>query len=77
MKKLVKTMEGLPWIIKLLLVIFIDFYGNLYRLFKSISKGNVLGGVLAVILLCTVGLGIFWIIDIITVIISNKIWWID
>ena len=35
MKDLVKALEGLPWIVKVLLVIFVGIYGNLLRLFKD------------------------------------------
>ena len=35
MKKLVKTLEGLPWIIRVILTIVWCVYGNLLRLFRS------------------------------------------
>lgn len=77
MKGLVKTLEGLPWIIRLLLVLFVGVYGNLLRLLKSLAKGNVVGIILAVICLCTGGFGILWIVDLICVLINKPIWWID
>lgn len=77
MKNLVKSLEKLPWIVRLLLVIFVDFYGNLIRLFKSLAANNVLGTVLAIILLITGGFGILWIIDLVCVILGRPIWWID
>jgi hypothetical protein len=75
MKDLVKTLEGLPWIVKVLLVIFVGIYGNLLRLFKSLAAGNLVGIVLSLVLLFSSGLGIFWIIDIICVLIGKDIWW--
>lgn len=77
MKDLVKALEGLPYIVKVLLTIFIGIYSNLLRLFRSIAKSNVLGIVLAVILLLTGGFFILWIIDVICVVLGKNIWWID
>lgn len=75
MKDLVKALAGLPWIVKLLLVIFFGIYGNLYRLFRSIAASNVLGIVLSIILLICGGFVILWIIDLVCVIIGKDIWW--
>ncbi|MCM1260850.1 MAG: hypothetical protein NC182_06965 [Prevotella sp.] len=77
MKKVVSTLEGLPWIVRLLLVILWGAYGNLLRLFKSIAAGNVLGIILAVILLLCGGFVILWIVDLVCVILGKPIWWID
>ena len=38
MKKIVSALEGLPWIVQLILVILWGVYANLLRLFKSIAK---------------------------------------
>ena len=75
MKDLVKTLEGLPWIVKVLLVIFVGIYGNLLRLFKSLASGNLVGIILSLVLLFTGGLFILWIIDLICVLIGKNIWW--
>ena len=75
MKDLVKTLEGLPWILRVILTIFCGIYGNLLRLFKSLAKNNIVAIVLSVILLVTGGLGIIWIIDLICVLIGKDIWW--
>lgn len=77
MKNLVKSLESLPWILRVLLTIFVGIYGNLLRLFRSLAAKNVVGVVLAVILLCTGGLVILWIIDIIMVVFGKRVWWID
>ena len=77
MKKLVKGLESLPWLVRVLLTFFVGIYGNLLRLFRSVAAKNTVGVVLAVILLCTGGLVILWIIDLIMVFFGKKIWWID
>ena len=65
MKKIVSALEGLPWIVQLILVILWGVYANLLRLFKSIAAGNILGIILAAILLACGGFVVLWIIDII------------
>ncbi len=77
MKKLVKSLESLPWIVRVLLVVFFDFYGNLIRLFKSLAKENIIGIILAIIMLISGGLLIFWIIDLVCALLNRPIWWID
>lgn len=77
MKDLVKTLEGLPWIVRLIITIFWGIYGNLLRLFRSIAAGNVVGMLLALLLLICGGFGVLWIIDVIFVILGKQIWWID
>ncbi len=74
---LANSIESLPWIVRLILVLLYGVYGNLIRLFRSLGKGNVLGIVLAVILIAAGGLVILWVIDIICVVLNKKIWWID
>ncbi len=77
MKDLVKTLEGLPWIIRVLLTILWGLYGNLLRLFKSLAANNLIGIILAVVLILCGGFFILWIIDVIMVLLGKKIWWID
>jgi hypothetical protein len=77
MKKLVKTLEGLPWIIRVILTIVWGVYGNLLRLFRSLAAKNTVGVILAVLLLICGGFAILWIIDIIMVIFGKRVWWID
>lgn len=77
MKSLVKTLEGLPWLIRVLLTLFLGIYSNLLRLFRSLAADNIIGIILAVILLCCGGFFILWIIDLIMVLLGKKIWWID
>lgn len=77
MKDIIKTLEGLPWIVRFLLTIFYDLYNNIIRLCRSIQKNSVLGIVLAIILIASGGLIILWILDIIAVLLNKRIWWID
>lgn len=77
MKDLVKTLEGLPWIVRVLLTVLWGIYGNLLRLFRSLAANNVIGIVLAVLLLICGGFFILWIIDVVMVILGKRIWWID
>lgn len=68
MKDYVKAIDGMPLVVKLLLAIFLGpiIYG-IYR----IAKGRILVGIIWII---TGGLfGIGWIIDIITLVTSEKI----
>lgn len=77
MKDLVKALEGLPYIVRVLLTIFWGIYGNLMRLFRSLAKNNLVGIILAVILLICGGFFIIWIWDVIRVILGKQVWWID
>ena len=71
LKKLRDTLDTLPWIAVLLLVIFADgIYGGLYR----VTKGDTTGLVIGILWIVTGGLfGIGWIIDLVTVIVNKKI----
>ena len=74
---LAKTLEGLPFIVRLLLVIFYGVYGNLIRLFKSLGKKHAVGIILSILLILCGGFGILWIIDFICILLGKSIWWID
>ncbi len=77
MKSLVKALEGLPWLIRVLLTLFLGIYSNLLRLFRSLAAENIIGIILAILLLCSGGFVILWVIDLIMVLLGKKIWWID
>ena len=77
MGALVKAFDGLPKIVKIILALpVLDIVWAIYRLCKSLSKGNVLGIVLAILMLffCPT---VFWIVDLITIILFDKVVWID
>ena len=70
-------MNDLPWIVKLLLCIpMLDIVWNITRLIRSLDSKNVVGIVLAIVLLF-VGVPFVWLIDLICVIVKGNIWWLD
>ena len=77
MKSFIKGMNGLALWIKIILALpVLDIVWNIYRLARSIEKKSTLGIVLA-ILLIIIGIPFMWLIDIITLLIANKVLWID
>ena len=77
MKKFLGFMEGLPIWAKIVFAIpFLDVVWVVYRLLKSIDKGNVLGIVLAIVLI-VVGVPFLWLADILCIIFMKKVWWLD
>lgn len=74
---MVSAFDNLPKWAKIILALpFLDILWVVYRLFRSIEKSNVLGIVLAVLLLI-IGIPFLWLVDIITLIIQDKVYWID
>lgn len=61
--------KGMSWIVKILLVIIWDIYGLLRRLENKSIGIKVIG----VILFLFGGFGIFWLIDLITVLIKKDV----
>ena len=52
MKSFIKAIDSLPYIIKIILCIpALDIVWGIYRLIKSLDKGNAVGIVLAIVLL--------------------------
>lgn len=77
MKSFINGMDGLALWIKIILALpGLDIVWNIYRLVRSIDKGNVLGIVLGVILII-VGIPFMWLVDIISLVVANKVLWID
>lgn len=65
-----KSLSGLDFIVKLILVIVYDVYGALYR----ISRGDTAGIVIGVLQIITGNFfGIMWIVDLITVILHKEV----
>ena len=70
MAELRKSLSGMDFIVKLLLVIVYDVYGALYR----ISRGDTAGIVIGVLQLVTGNFfGIMWIVDLVTVILHKEV----
>lgn len=70
---LTASYEALPKIVKVLLQLFLGaVVGGIYRILKFVETKNIV--TLVVGILNFVGLGlVFWIIDLVTEIVSNKI----
>ena len=76
MKDIIKTIDNLPWIAKLILCIpVLDIVWNVYRLLKSLDAQNTVAIVLSIVLLI-IGIPFVWLIDLICVILNKKIWWL-
>ena len=77
MKDLINSFDNLPQWLKIVLALpGLDIVWAVYRLCRSIDKQNVLGIVLGVlmILICPV---VMWLVDIITLVVYDKVLWID
>ena len=77
MKDLIKAIDGLPKIVRFLGTLIWGILTNIYRLCRSIAKQDVLGVVLAIILLLCGGFFILWIIYLVCILLDKPIWWID
>ncbi len=74
MKAYVNWMDNNSKLLKVILALpILDILWVIYRLFKSIEKGHGLGIILAIILLFFAP--ILWLIDIITLILLDKVLW--
>ncbi len=74
---MIKAFDNLPkWLKVVLALPFLDILWNIYRLVKSIKKDSIVGIILA-ILLITIGLVFMWLVDIITILLYDKVLWID
>lgn len=77
MKELIKALDNLPLIVKLILCIpLLDIVWSVYKLCRSITKSNVLGIVLAILTIVP-GAAFIWIIDLLTLVLTGKVWWLD
>ena len=74
MKDLIKALDGLPLIVKLILCIpVLDIVWTVYRLARSLVAGNTLAIVLSIILFFCAPF--VWLIDLICILVSEKVWW--
>lgn len=77
MKSLIKAMDELPYWLKVVLCLpFADIVWSVYKICRSLDKKNVLGIVLGVLTIFP-GAAFIWVIDIITVLVNKKVWWLD
>lgn len=70
----VKWMDSNPKWLKVVLAIFLGIFWGIYRIVKSVVDGNVLGIILGIVLLF-VGLPFMWLVDIITLLVLDKVLW--
>ena len=76
MKDFIKAMDNLPWILKVILCIpALEIIWGVYRVCRSLVKKNTLALIIAILLIVP-GAAFMWVIDIICVILTGKIWWI-
>jgi hypothetical protein len=77
MKDILKAINGLPLIVKLILALpALDIVWAVVRVIRSLNANNLVGVVLAIILII-VGIPFFWVIDLICILLKGNIWWID
>ncbi|MGM0436508.1 MAG: hypothetical protein ACQEQA_05600 [Bacillota bacterium] len=72
MKDIVKFFDGLPVIIKFIFALpGLDFLWGIYRIAKGLSKGD-LTLIIAGVVWIAIGWAIFWILDILTIVLRGK-----
>lgn len=77
MKSYIKLLDGFSPIVKIIIALpFLDILWNIYRLAKSLEKKNVLGIIIAIILILP-GAAFMWLVDIISLLVLGKVLWID
>ena len=77
MKDIIKAIDNLPLIVKLMFALpALAIVWAIYRLLRSLDKNNVVGIILAIVLIFA-GPTFFWIIDLICLLLNGKVWWID
>ncbi|MCM1131537.1 MAG: hypothetical protein K2M08_05140 [Anaeroplasmataceae bacterium] len=77
MKNLIKAFDDLPLIVKVILCIpMLDIVWSIYKIARSADKSNLLGIILGILTIIP-GAFFIWIIDLVTVLLNNKVWWLD
>lgn len=77
MKDLIKTFDDLPLIVKVILCIpMLDIVWSVYKICRSVDKSNVIGIVLGVLTIFP-GAFFIWLIDLVTLLVGGKVWWLD
>ncbi len=77
MKGFISAMDNLPMWAKILLAIpMLDIIWVVYRLCKSLDSKNTLGIVLAIVLI-VIGIPFLWLVDIISLVLTDKVLWIE
>lgn len=77
MENLIKSIDSLPFFLKVILALpGIDLVWVIYRLCRSLVKQNMIGIVIAIAAII-IGLPWLWVVDIISLLVMGKVWWLD
>ena len=77
MKGFIVAMEKLPLLVKVILALpMLDIIWVVYRIVRSADAKSTFGILLGVIAII-VGIPFLWLIDIITILVTGNVWWID
>lgn len=77
MKNLIKAIDSLPTLLKIILALpALDIVWNVYRVARSLAHDNLIGAVLGAVLI-VVGLPFMWLVDILTLLFTGNVLWID
>lgn len=77
MKDVIKFFDNAPKLVKLILALpGLDVCWVVYRICKSLDKGNNLGLILGIVLLI-VGIPFLWLLDIIMILLDKPVLWLD
>lgn len=72
MKSIVNSMNGLPWIVKLILCIpVLDIFWSVGRVINGLAKGSVLWTIIGILTIIP-GAAFMWLVDLILVIVRKK-----
>lgn len=75
--KFIQWMDNNPKLLKIIFALpFLEIVWVIYRLVKSVAKKDTLGVVVAILLL-VFGWAFLWLVDIITILIWNKVLWFN
>ena len=75
MKDLIKAIDELPLLIKVILAIpALDIVWGIYRICRSVDKNNTAGIVVSVILLFV---PFMWLVDILMILMKGNVWCLD
>lgn len=76
MNSIVKGFDSLPRIVKIIFALpVLDILWAIYRLCRSIAKKSIIATLLSIIMLILCP-AIFWIVDLITTILTGKVLWL-
>ena len=71
MKDLIRVFDNFPWIVKILLAIFLDVVIHIYRVVKAVDAKNTTAIVVSIILFFIPFMGL---IDLIYILVKRKYW---